>query len=169
MIQRETGKLSDIPAVFWIFAFSHFQRHCLNELLLPTKNSDSNSISTRIKKAYLSVYSILPHYMALLKRISLASTFLPSTVFLWRLRFQVFLSLLSLYGKSTCYANVDVSIVILGVLGSKVQNCFFFNFCHASKIHHTDPSPKGPKNTRKREKNMTKKERKKKQTKLFLP
>lgn len=77
MIQRQTGKLSDVPAVFWIFAFGHFQRHCLNELLLATKNSDSNSISTRIKGAYLSVYSILPNYMALLKRISLACTLLP--------------------------------------------------------------------------------------------
>lgn len=74
----------------------------------------------------------------------------------------------ALYGKSTCYANVDVSIVILGVLGSKVQNSFFKNFCHASKIHHTDPSPKGPKNTRKREKKHDKKRKKEKTDETFL-
>lgn len=67
-------------------------------------------------------------------------------VLLWRLKFRVFLSPLSLYGNRPCYVNVDVSIVILGVLGSKVQNLlqFFVSliFCHASKIHQKQPKKK---------------------------
>ena len=70
-------------------------------------------------------------------------------VLLWRLKFQVFLSPLSLYGNRPCYVNVDVSIVILGVLGSKVQNLLQFFVMH-QKIHQKQPKKK----TRKREKKL---------------
>lgn len=77
-------------------------------------------------------------------------------VLLWRLKFQVFLSPLSLYGNRPCYVNVDVSIVILGVLGSKVQNLLQFFVMHQKYIRSNLK-----KNTEERKKIITKKERKK--------
>ena len=80
-------------------------------------------------------------------------------VLLWRLKFQVFLSPLSLYGNRPCYVNVDVSNVILGVLGSKVQNLLQFFVMHQKYIRSNLKKKHG------REKKNYDKKRKKKNLK----